>query len=136
MTDLSSQFYFDDSDVGKPRDQVALPKLAELNQYVPVKLLESPKTPGNPESWSRDLVKPFKVVVLTEASLNKQLEVNDYCHENGIGFIAADTRGLFGSVFNDFGSEFKCIDPTGEPAITGMIAEIEKVRSCTLCIHF
>ncbi|TIC19990.1 ubiquitin-activating enzyme E1 [Wallemia mellicola] len=126
MTDLSSQFYFDDSDVGKPRDQVALPKLAELNQYVPVKLLESPKTPGNPESWSRDLVKPFKVVVLTEASLNKQLEVNDYCHENGIGFIAADTRGLFGSVFNDFGSEFKCIDPTGEPAITGMIAEIEK----------
>lgn len=72
--------------------------------------------------------KPIKVVVLTEASLSKQLEVNDYCHENGIGFIAADTRGLFGSVFNDFGSSFKCIDPTGEPAITGMIAEIEKVR--------
>ena len=125
--DLSSQFYLTENDIGKPRDQCTLQKLAELNQYVPVKLLQSPKTQGNPESWSKELVKPFKVVVLTEATLSKQLEVNDYCHDNGISFIAADARGLFGSVFCDFGPRFTVLDPTGEPAITGMIAEVEKV---------
>jgi ubiquitin-activating enzyme E1 len=38
----------------------------------------------------------FQVVVLTDASLEQQLEVNDYTHANGINFIAADVRGLFG----------------------------------------
>lgn len=32
------------------------------------------------------------------------------------------------SVFNDFGSNFTCVDPTGEQPLTGMIAEVDKVR--------
>ncbi|TIA74399.1 hypothetical protein E3P92_01288 [Wallemia ichthyophaga] len=122
LADLSSQFYFDDADIGKPRDQVALGKLAELNQYVPVKLLQAA---DSTQSLNTSLLRPFKVVVLTDTPLSQQLHYNDYCHQHNIGFIAADTRGLFGSVFNDFGSTFKCIDPTGEPAITGMVAQIE-----------
>ncbi len=37
-----------------------------------------------------------QVVVLTNTTLAKQIEIDEYCHSNGIAFIAADTRGLFG----------------------------------------
>lgn len=40
--------------------------------------------------------KYFKVIVLTETPLKKQLEINDFTHANGIHFISTDVRGLFG----------------------------------------
>ena len=40
----------------------------------------------------------FQVVVLCGVLHSKQLEINDWTHANGIPFIAADTRGLFGHV--------------------------------------
>lgn len=33
----------------------------------------------------------------------------------------------FSSVFNDFGSKFTCVDPTGEQPLTGMVVSIAKV---------
>lgn len=72
----------------------------------------------------------------------KQLEINDWTHQKGVHFIAAETRGLFGyffflsvgllltiqsSVFNDFGAKFACVDPTGEQPLTGMIVSVVKV---------
>jgi ubiquitin-activating enzyme E1 len=84
------------------------------------------------------------VVVLTNAPLAKQLEINDWTHANDVHFISAETRGLFGcvsvecwecsadyvdsSAFNDFGPKFTCIDPTGEQPLVGMVVEIGKVR--------
>jgi hypothetical protein len=35
---------------------------------------------------------------LVNASLQKQLEINDWTHQNGVHFIAAGTHGLFGYV--------------------------------------
>jgi ubiquitin-activating enzyme E1 len=32
------------------------------------------------------------------ASYSKQLEINDWTHQNGVHFVAAETRGLFGWV--------------------------------------
>jgi molybdopterin/thiamine biosynthesis adenylyltransferase len=40
----------------------------------------------------------MQVVVLCGVSYKKQLEINDWTHENGVHFIAAETRGLFGYV--------------------------------------
>jgi hypothetical protein len=39
-----------------------------------------------------------QVVVLVNASLQKQLEIDDWTHRNGVHFIAAGTHGLFGYV--------------------------------------
>ena len=39
-----------------------------------------------------------QVVVLVNASLQKQLEIDDWTHKNGVHFIAAGTHGLFGCV--------------------------------------
>ena len=38
------------------------------------------------------------MVVLTNATITKQVEINEYCRSNGIYFTAADVRGLFGLV--------------------------------------
>lgn len=38
-----------------------------------------------------------------------------------------DVRGLFGSVFNDFGKDFVCVDFIGENFLSGMIVEIDEV---------
>ncbi|KAG1753795.1 uncharacterized protein EDB91DRAFT_1286481 [Suillus paluster] len=124
MQDLSSQYFLREEDIGKPRAAATLPRLAELNAYVPVRNLGGDAGQG----ISVDLIRPFQAVVLCGVSLEKQLEINDWTHQNSIHFISAETRGLFGSVFNDFGPKFTCVDPTGEQPLTGMIVSVDKDR--------
>ncbi|CDS05756.1 Putative Ubiquitin-activating enzyme E1 1 [Lichtheimia ramosa] len=116
ISDLSAQFYLRQDEVGQPRAQVSQPRLAELNQYVPVHVLE--------DDLNEETLKRFKVVVVTEMPWSKQLEVSEICHANNIHFISTEVRGLFGRIFNDFGSKFEVIDATGEEPLTGMIAAI------------
>ena len=40
MADLGCQFFLRESDIGQPRDASTLPRLAELNRYVPVSVLK------------------------------------------------------------------------------------------------
>ncbi|WVO16344.1 hypothetical protein L204_104019 [Cryptococcus depauperatus] len=120
MADLGTQFFLREEDIGQPRHSVTAPRLAELNSYVPIRIL-----PGSDEI-TPDMVEKFQVVVLTNATTRKQVEIDEFCRQKGIYFIAADVRGLFGSVFNDFGKDFAVIDPTGENAQTGMIVEIDE----------
>lgn len=67
-----------------------------------------------------------QVVVFTDISLEKAIEFDDFCHKHQppIAFIKADVRGLFGSVFCDFGPEFTVFDVDGEDPHTGIIASI------------
>jgi ubiquitin-activating enzyme E1 len=41
IADLSSQFFLHKEDVGKPRDQVTAPRVAELNAYTPIDIHHS-----------------------------------------------------------------------------------------------
>jgi hypothetical protein len=59
-----------------------------LNVYVPVNVHHGEIT--------HDLLKQFQVVVLTNSSTEEQNELGEFCHKNGIKFIVAETRGLFG----------------------------------------
>ncbi|KAJ3165635.1 hypothetical protein HK101_000191 [Irineochytrium annulatum] len=118
LSDLSSQFFLLPSDVGKSRAQACAPRLAELNNYVPVTVLEGELNEEN--------VSKFQVVVVTETPLEKQLAINSFTHKRGIKFISADVRGLFGYAFNDFGDEFVVHDQTGEEPLTGMISAVSK----------
>jgi ubiquitin-activating enzyme E1 len=97
-------------DIGKPRAAATLPRLAELNAYVPVRDLGGKAG----EEITADLIRGFhvrnaieskllriltryvQVVVLCGVTYKKQLEINDWTHENGVHFITAETRGLFG----------------------------------------
>ena len=68
----------------------------------------------------------YQVVVLTNTPLHHQLAIGDYCHSKGIYVVVADTFGLFGSVFCDFGKNFTCLDATGENPVNGIVAGIDE----------
>lgn len=133
ISDLSAQYYLKEEDCGKRRDECSLAQLAELNTYVPVKILDTQAKRVCELDCEREL-KDFQVFVLTEGSLSDQFHLNEYTHAKGKAFITADTVGLFASVFCDFGEEFVSMDATGEQAVTGMISgitqEIESVVTC------
>jgi ubiquitin-activating enzyme E1 len=114
--DLSSQFYLSEVDIGHSRAQMSYAKLAELNPYVEVSLLQGELT----ESKMKD----FNVIVLIDQSHKTQLEVSDYCHANNIAFIIGDTRGVFGMIFCDFGENFVVSDTNGEQAASSIVASI------------
>lgn len=122
IADLSSQFFLRPEDVGRPgvtRASATAGRLAEINQYVPIRVLDVP-------TLDAEALRQFKVVVLTHASLQEQLRINDLTHDSGTHFIATDTRGLFGYVFDDFGSNFVCKDQTGEPELSGMVVSVAR----------
>ncbi|XP_060691371.1 ubiquitin-like modifier-activating enzyme 1 [Hemiscyllium ocellatum] len=116
--DLSSQFYLTVDDIRKNRAEASEQRLAELNSYVPV------------SSYTGKLTEPFlqqfQVVVLTDSTLEEQLQIGEFCHNQNIAFIVADTKGLFGQLFCDFGEKFTVIDTNGEEPQTAVITWITK----------
>ncbi|CAG8970781.1 hypothetical protein HYALB_00001568 [Hymenoscyphus albidus] len=121
IADLSSQFFLHPEDVGKPRATVTAPRLAELNAYTPVSVHESDSLTTNLSQFDK-----FQVVVLTNTPLKDQLIIGDYLHSKGIYLVVADTFGLFGSIFCDFGEKFSVLDSTGEAPVSGIVAGIDE----------
>ncbi|CAL9201002.1 ubiquitin-activating enzyme E1 2-like isoform X1 [Musa acuminata AAA Group] len=118
LWDLSGNFFFSEEDVGKNRALACVMKLQELNSAVTVSTLSG--------SLSIEQLSNFQAVVFTDLSLEKATEYDDYCHNHQppICFIKSEIRGLFGSVFCDFGPEFTVFDVDGEDPHTGIIASI------------
>ncbi|MFQ6655976.1 hypothetical protein Gotur_026280 [Gossypium turneri] len=118
LWDLSSNFVFSEDDVGKNRALASVQKLQELNNAVVISTLTTKLT--------KEQLSNFQAVVFTDISLEKAIEFNDYCHNHQppISFIKSEVRGLFGTVFCDFGPEFTVFDVDGEEPHTGIIASI------------
>lgn len=117
-SDLASQFYLTEADLGKNRAEVSLRNLAELNTYVPVQTHTGELT--------KEFLKGYRVVVLTSSTLDEQLRVAEIVRSFGNALIVAQTRGLFAQVFCDFGADFTVIDSTGENPVSAMIAGVTK----------
>ncbi|XP_062040592.1 ubiquitin-like modifier-activating enzyme 1 [Lepus europaeus] len=117
--DLSSQYYLREEDIGKNRAEVSQPRLAELNSYVPVSTYTGPL-------FVEDFLRDFQVVVLTNTPLEDQLQVGEFCHNHGIKLVVADTRGLFGQLFCDFGKEMIVMDSNGEQPLSAMVSMVTK----------
>ncbi|XP_062172373.1 ubiquitin-activating enzyme E1 1 isoform X2 [Alnus glutinosa] len=118
LWDLSSNFIFSENDVGKNRALAAVQKLQDLNNAVVVRTLTTKLT--------NEQLSDFQAVVFTDIGFEKAIEFNDYCHNHqpAIAFIKTEVRGLFGSVFCDFGPEFTVVDVDGEEPHSGIIASI------------
>lgn len=117
-TDLSSQFFLNESSVGQNRASCSLSQLRALNPHVQLSVHTGP--------LHQDLLRAFEVVVLTDSSLEEQKRFGDFCHVNGIKFIVADTRGLCGQLFCDFGEAFEVLDQDGEAPETALIQKISQ----------
>lgn len=117
-SDLSSQFYLREGDIGVNRANACYERLSELNTYVPVSPYTGPLT--------EEIVQKYKVVVLTNSTYEEQLRISDITHASDICLVIADTRGLFGQIFCDFGSSFQVNDINGEQPISAMVASVTK----------
>ena len=125
MRDLSSQYYLTEADIGANRATVSLQQLSNLNPYVAVEVSTEPLT--------TEALAGFNVLVITEYDSQEELlQIADYCHANNIALILAQTNGLFGRVFCDFGDEFVVLDPNGEQPLSAMIASITKEAQATV----
>lgn len=118
LWDLSGNFIFSKDDIGKNRALASVQKLQELNNSVVISTLTTELT--------KEMLSNFQAVVFTDIKLEKAIEFDDYCHihQPPIAFIKSDVRGLFGSIFCDFGPEFVVLDTDGEEPHTGIIASI------------
>ncbi|XP_062197173.1 ubiquitin-activating enzyme E1 2-like [Phragmites australis] len=118
LWDLSSNFFLSEKDVGQNRAQACVTKLQELNNAVIISTITGDLT--------KEQLSNFQVVVFTDISLDKAVEFDSYCHSHQppIAFIKSEVRGLFGSVFCDFGPEFTVLDIDGEEPHTGIVASI------------
>eukprot|EP00117_Sycon_ciliatum_P031358 scpid5278/ scgid24543/ Ubiquitin-like modifier-activating enzyme 1; Ubiquitin-activating enzyme E1 len=124
--ELSSQYFFRENDCGKNRAEVTLPRLAELNSYVPIR--------SHTGELTEVFLQHFQVIVLTSSSLEEQLSIGDFAHKHDIKLIVAETRGLFASIFCDFGKDFTVVDTNGEQPISTMVSaisqDVEGVVTC------
>ena len=122
FSDLSSQFYLTEENIGQNRALACIDKLASLNEYVSVNVTTEPLTD--------ELITQFNCLVITEPHPQAELfHIADFCHQNKIKFIMTQISGLFGYVFTDFGSEFISSDALGiEPSRfrLGMVTRAER----------
>ncbi|PKI51284.1 hypothetical protein CRG98_028313, partial [Punica granatum] len=93
-----------ENDVGKNRALASVQKLQELNNAVVISTITTKLT--------KEQLSDFQAVAFTDIDLEHAIEFNDYCHSHQppIAFIKSEVRGLFGSVFCDFGPEFTVFD--------------------------
>ena len=126
LADLSTQYYLAEKDIGQPRAASCVKKLAELNQYTPVTVVD--------DSISLEsLLSEVSVVVVADPAaleyphgeIEGLVALNNLARKSKTYFIWAQTNGLAGQIFNDFGPNFSVVDTNGEQPITGVVATID-----------
>ncbi|XP_065264857.1 ubiquitin-like modifier-activating enzyme 7 [Emys orbicularis] len=117
-SDLSSQFFLSESDVGRNRAVASQQRLAELNSYVPVTAYT--------RELSESFLAAFQVVVLSNSPLEEQLRISDICHARSIRFVLADTKGLAGQLFCDFGENFVVDEPSEAEPVCAYVQHISQ----------
>jgi len=129
--DLGTNFYANERNLGQNRAEICLSQIQELNPYVKCSV-------SNVDLNAVDLTyfDQFKCVILTDAVLNVQLRINDYCHSKSIYFISGDVRGVFSWAFCDFGEHFEVFDRNGEENKEMLIGEVSKSNPCIIsCLN-
>lgn len=127
IKDLSSQFYLSEASIGVNRALASCEHLSELNQYVPTHAHTGP--------LDEELLKKFRVIVLTENDEIEHKRIAKISRNYNIALIISQTSGLFGQVFCDFGAEFVVYDVNGQNPLSAMTASITKDKeSVVTCL--
>ncbi|XP_039403625.1 ubiquitin-like modifier-activating enzyme 7 isoform X6 [Mauremys reevesii] len=113
-----AQFFLSESDVGRNRAVASQQRLAELNSYVPVTAYT--------RELSESFLAAFQVVVLSNSPLEEQLRISDICHARSIRFVLADTKGLAGQLFCDFGENFVVDEPSEADPVCAYVQHISQ----------
>lgn len=108
--DLAGQFLLRQGDVGRNRAAASLPRLQELNAFVPVVVVPAATLV---DLACPDVLRAFAVVVACGLSTAEQARLDDACRAAGAAFVAPRVVGLAASCFVDVGDAFACSDPSG-----------------------
>ena len=131
--DLSGQFFLsleedllNEKKKAITRAEACLPRLQQLNFYVKCRLAASEPIPLDEallekEPWNFE---QYDLIILTEASNEVIIFLNEFCRKRGKKFLVADTYGVFARVFNDFGDKFEILDKNGEDLQDVMIKSL------------
>lgn len=114
LKELSTNYYAKFEDVGKSRVSVKN-ELAQLNPYVNVTV--------NTEPITENLIKRHQVVIICDKLPPNVVQINDVCRQYRTKLIVANTIGLLGIVFCDFGDNFTVNDQDGETPSTGILVQ-------------
>lgn len=122
------KFFLSESNIGQSRAAANIGMLSELNPYSKIVVTE--------EYPTEELIKIMQVVVVSGVTLNECIRMNELARKYGLCYLCADTRGLFGYVFADFGPCFTVIDVDGEEPISRIVSHITKEeRSVVTCVE-
>ena len=94
--DFCSQFFIPREDIGKFRVEASLARAQALNPMV-----QLVADTGLLQDKDEAFFKGFDVVVITEASIEQQVRIDNICRANKVKFFSADLWGMFGFSFSD-----------------------------------
>lgn len=115
---IESNYFLTEKDIGKNLAVAVVEKLAELNGNVIVK--------SHTKELTKEFCTDYDVVVFCSGyDKKKYVEYNKYCRDANIKFIIAESDGLYGYVFSDFGESFTVNNLNGENPKTGVLVAIE-----------
>ena len=83
IEDIGSNFYINEKDVDKRKDEVCLPKLKELNNNVQCEILKDKNIEQS--------IDQYDVIVITDiCDLKRLAQLNEICRKNKVGFIISN----------------------------------------------
>ena len=115
--DSSTSYWLNESDIGTSKVDKILPHLQSLNLSVNVE--------PNFDILNKNNFKKYDMIVLCDYNIYDILEYENYCNINNIKFLLANTHGLYGYIFCDFGNNFVTYDTDGESIKSSILVQTE-----------
>jgi len=123
-TDLCTNFFAGEGDVGKPRASTVASHLSELNRFVSVNVHKDAdfSTGVNlPES----LYQQHELAIFCNLPTTTDLVAeNAKARKNNCHFVSCEIRGIVGSIFVDGGDNFEVLDFNGEECPTCIVTTL------------
>ncbi|KAM3185929.1 hypothetical protein ACTXT7_005366 [Hymenolepis weldensis] len=137
--DLATQFYIRPENIkrGDTRAEASLPHLSALNPYVFVALSDYPFTGQSGDflgTLKNKCLDDITCIVATDCNLFFAALLNNYCRRCNIKFVYANTIGVLGNIFCDFGENIKYGPPDEEPLVNFFIDHIENAEKPKLTV--
>jgi len=129
VAEITSQFYLAENDIGrKITDSCVFQHLAALNPKVKVSAVSS--------ALDEKFLSQFKVVILTDGkSVEELIRIDEICRKYSSYLVVADTKGVFGVVFCDFGDKFIVDDKDTEEPVCSIVTSVTKDTLGLVTLH-
>ncbi|EAY10987.1 ThiF family protein [Trichomonas vaginalis G3] len=117
-SDVSSNFYLTNEDLGKPKCEILKSKLNYLNPNCEI-IIET--------SLDTSVLTKYMLLVQTKPLFHDEItKLNQKCRENHIGFIYSDSYSYLSCIFIDFGDDFTVQNKDGRVPFSYKISKITK----------